>query len=242
VRDDDGIEEEPAGFQRELARLLLSEESVSGLLDILLKISISAVPGVQGASISQVLGDSERLETSNASSPEIRFVDEGQYQDGDGPCVEAIRSGHEVRVSLPMDRSPTFAARARRAGVSSVLSLPLQVQTRTTGDLNLYSIGGAAVSEAGSQMARALAEQAAMVLANAGALASAELAKQHLEEALNTRDLIGQAKGILMARQGVTAQEAFDVLRRASQRSGRKLRDIAVEVASNPGSAPRDGR
>jgi GAF domain-containing protein len=226
----------------DLARLLLSEETVSGLLDLVVRISTAVVPGVQGASISLVLAESDRLETSTASSPGFRALDEAQYEGEEGPCVEAIRTGQEVRISLPTDRWPAFAAPARQAGVSSVLSLPLQVQNHVTGALNLYSTDGAGVSETGGRVARALADQAAVVLANAAALANAEGAKQLLEEALNTRDLVGQAKGILMARQGVTADEAFDMLLRASQRSGRKLRDIALEMASHPGDAPGDRR
>jgi GAF domain-containing protein len=237
-----GSENQPADFQAELAKLLLSEKTIAGLLDIVVNLSVSAVAGVQGASISLVISDGDRLETSNASSQVIRTVDEAQYQHRAGPCVEAIRTGREVRIALPTDRWPTFAERAQEAGVSSVWSLPLRVRDQTTGALNLYSTGGASVSAAGIEVARALADQAAVVLANAAALASAELTKQHLEQALTNRDLIGQAKGILMARQGVSAEEAFDLLRRASQASGRKLSDIAIEVASNPGGDPRDRR
>jgi AmiR/NasT family two-component response regulator len=79
-------------------------------------------------------------------------------------------------------------------------------------------------------------------MANAAALMSAELTNRHLREALESRDLIGQAKGILMARQGISADQAFDLLRHNSQQSGRKLKDLAAEIASGPGSSPRDRR
>ena len=59
---------------------------------------------------------------------------------------------------------------------------------------------------------------------------SVQLANQHLQDALESRDVIGQAKGILMAREGLDADEAFDVLRRASQRTNRKLRDVASDL------------
>lgn len=72
-------------------------------------------------------------------------------------------------------------------------------------------------------------------MANAASLASSELANHHLEQALESRDLIGQAKGIIIAHEGVSADDAFDILRRASQRSGGKLRDIAVEVVAQLG-------
>ena len=79
------------------------------------------------------------------------------------------------------------------------------------------------------------------MLANAAALMSAELVNHHLQEALASRDVIGQAKGILMASEGIDAEEAFAVLRRASQRSHRKLHDVAAEVvAARQRPAPPD--
>jgi GAF domain-containing protein len=203
-------------------------------------LSVSSVGGVSGASVTLIVDDHGHLKTSNASSPEFREIDEGQYLDGLGPCVEAIRTGAETRVSLPVPQWPIFSERAQLGGVTSVFSLPLQVRDETTGALNLYSIGGDSLSEEATEVARSLAGHAAVVLANAATLANSELIRQHLEEALTSRDLIGQAKGILMARETITADEAFDVLRRASQRSNRKLRDIAEELVSNQDSPPRD--
>lgn len=115
------------------------------------------------------------------------------------------------------------------------MSLPLQVGDRTTRALNLYFNRKRGTQGFGADAARTLARQAGAVLANAAALIGAELTNQHLEEALASRDLIGQAKGILMAREGIDADAAFDILRRASQRTDRKLRDIAAEVVSHLG-------
>lgn len=225
----------------ELAGLLLGEESVRGLLDVIVNLAPSAVGGVDGASVSLVVREGRQLETANASSELIRAVDEAQYQGREGPCVEAIRTGAEVKISFPGDRWPVFAERARGAGVRSVHSLPLHVRDRTTGALNLYSMSVDALEDGAVEAARALAAQASVVLANASALMSAELANQHLQEALASRDLIGQAKGILMAGQRISADQAFDVLRRRSQASGLKLRDIAAEVVGTL-SAPSPGQ
>jgi AmiR/NasT family two-component response regulator len=68
---------------------------------------------------------------------------------------------------------------------------------------------------------------------------SARLANRHLLEALESRDVIGQAKGIMMARHGISADQAFDELRGASQRNGRKLRDVAAEVVDGLAPGPR---
>ena len=221
-----------------LTGLLLSEETVAGLLDVIVNVAASAVDGVDGASVSLLVSNGTRFETSNASSELIREIDEAQYEEQEGPCVEAIRTGHETTFSVGDDQWPAFTERAAQAGVRSVWSLPLTVRDRTTGALNLYALAGDTWAETSQQVARELAAQAAIVLANAAALMSAELANEHLRVAMETRDLIGQAKGILMAREGMTADEAFDVLRRASQRTSRKLRDLAIDVVD--GVTPRE--
>lgn len=233
---------EPPTFVPELAGLLLSEETVSGLLDTIVHLASSVVSGVDGASTSLVVSDGQHLETANASSEAVRAVDEAQYQLGEGPCVEAIRTGEETVVSLEaVPRWPGFSARAAGAGVRSVLSLPLRARERTLGALNLYSMHADLSCAEGStvEVARALAGQASVVLANAAALMSAELTNRHLQEALASRDLIGQAKGILMVRHGIGGEKAFALLRRESQRGGRKLRDVAAEIVATQ-RPPRD--
>ena len=144
--------------------------------------------------------------------------------------MEAIRTGQEVTVAIPSPAWAAFSEGAAQAGVRTVWSLPLRVRQRTTGALNLYATVAESWEDPAAGAARGLARQASVVLANAAALMSTQLTNQHLQEALESRDLIGQAKGILMARQSIGADDAFDILRRASQRSGRKLRDVAAEL------------
>jgi GAF domain-containing protein len=228
----------PQSFLPQLSGLLLGEETVSGLLGIIVNLATSAVTGVDGASVSLLLRNGERLETTSASSEVIRTVDERQYEGGGGPCVEAIRTGEETSIVLPTDRWPIFGELAERAGMHSVWSLPLKVRDRTTGALNLYSAGVEGVGGSSVETSRLLAREASVVLANAAALMSAELANHQLREALITRDMIGQAKGILMIREGLSADEAFDVMRRASGRTNRKLREIAADIVGGVGRRP----
>jgi GAF domain-containing protein len=229
-------------FLPELAGLLLAGQTVSDLLDVVVNLAVSVISEVDGASVSVVVGDGPQFETSNASSLTVRDIDEAQYEQAQGPCVEAIRTSHEVSISLPADQWPQFSARAEMAGMRSVWSLPLVAGEQTTGALNLYSTLARGWDVGAATTARGLAGQAAVVLASAVSLANAELANHHLQQALENRDVIGQAKGIIMVQEGVTAGEAFDVLRRASQRSGRKLRDIAGEVVSRLQDRPGQDR
>ena len=224
-------------FLAELAGVLLSEETVSGLMDLIVDLAASSIDGVEGASVSVLVSSGPRFETTNASSSLVRDIDEAQYQDIAGPCVQAILSGEEVTTSLPTDRWPRFSEKAFGAGMKSVWSLPLKTGDRATGALNLYSAGDQSWETAAAPAARSLARQGAIVLANAASLASAELANQHLQQALENRDVIGQAKGILMVREGISPDDAFNVLRRTSQHSGRKLRDVAADVVSSLGTA-----
>ena len=214
----------------DLAGVLLSEQTVSDLLAIIVNLAASAIDGVDGASVSMVLRGRGGFETTSASSPMARDIDAAQYEKSEGPCVEAILTGHEVTIRLPTGQWPQFSERAVMAGMRSVWAIPLTVKETSIGALNLYSRRDEPWRAAASDAARGLAGQAAVVLANAASLASAETTNAHLQEALESRDVIGQAKGILMARQNVSADEAFAILRRASQGSGRKLREIAVDV------------
>jgi GAF domain-containing protein len=153
--------------------------------------------------------------------------------------VEATRTGQEITVVIPSSVWPHFSEQAGQAGVQSVWSLPLNLRDRTTGALNLYSTTRRSWDDPAAGAARGLARQAAVVLANATTLMTVQLRNQQLQQAVESRDLIGQAKGILMARQSISADEAFDILRRASQRANWKLRDIAADLVAGT-TRPKD--
>jgi GAF domain-containing protein len=214
----------------QMAGLVLSEETVDAVLQLLVSLAVSGIPGVDAASVSVVR--TGQFETSNATSEEVRAVDEQQYRKGQGPCVETIRQGrrHNVAVAQEEQRWPDFAAAAREAGYARTLSVPLRARDRTIGALNLYARSESGFGEDEVEQAELFADHAAAVLANAIELTTAEKVNQQLQEALSTREVIGKAQGILMVRRGATSEGAFDMLRRASQRSNRKLREIAGEI------------
>src|SRR5581483_10130635 len=105
--------------------------------DLLVDLAVTTVAGVIGASVSVHLGGSV-FETARASGPDIRAIDEAQYQDDAGPCVETIRSGTETLVAVPAPQWAAFSDRASESGVRSVWSLPLTVGDRTGAAFNLY--------------------------------------------------------------------------------------------------------
>jgi transcriptional regulator with GAF, ATPase, and Fis domain len=216
-----------------LSAVLYSEQAMADLLDMIVGLAVTALANVGAASVSYVAGGDTRPETISATSPHVRDVDAAQYRGGGGPCVQAIETGTEVRVAVPTDRWPEFSAAAQAAGVRSVWSLPLVVGATTTGALNLYSLTGPAPHHPAATSARLLAAFAAVVLANSANRAEVEMTNARLRSSLETRGVIAQAKGILMASEDISGEAAFDILRRASQRTNRKLRDIATELVAN---------
>jgi GAF domain-containing protein len=174
---------------------------------------------------------------TDATSPEI---DAAQYETGVGPCLDAFRHQKIYRVeSTAADaRWPAFSAAAAKQGVRSTLSLPLVAQSEGVGALNLYSRDGIFTAD-DEEVGSVFAAQAAIVLANAKAYWDARHLSEQLSEAMQHRAIIEQAKGVVMAGGGRNADEAFQVLVRASQRENRKLRDIAAQIVEQAQQRPR---
>jgi GAF domain-containing protein len=213
-----------------MAGVLLGEQSVEAILAMLVSMALGAIVGVHGASVSLIR--SRHFETTTATSDAVRLADGAQYRSGRGPCVEAARSGEKVNIGLVQSRArwPEFADAAILAGFRGVLSTPLAVRSVSLGSLNLYSRGQDSFTVAEERAAQRFADQASVVLSNAAVYATAELVNEQLRDALDSRDEIGQAKGILMERDNCGPEEAFEQLRRASQDANRKLRDVAADV------------
>ena len=134
-------------------------------------------------------------------------------------------------MSVAASEYPDFARLAQERGVQSTLSLPLMAGGSGVGAMNLYAKTLKGFSEEDEALGCDLAAAAAIVLANATAYWDSRHLAEQLTEAMQSRAVIEQAKGMLMARSpGMTADEAFDVLRRASQRENVKLRDIAMRL------------
>jgi GAF domain-containing protein len=214
-----------------LHRLLDRQHTLETELDRVAHLARDMIKGVHHVGLTLLDGD--RPSTAAATDSETLALDEAQYRAGDGPCLTAHRRRQPVEiVSMAEDsRWPEFTEVAVAHGVQSSLSMPLAVDGASIGALNMYATSLGPFDEADRRNAKSFADQATIALANALSFVKvADLAEQ-LREALMTRDVIGQAKGILMARHKITADEAFERLRIASQRQNRKVRDLAEDVA-----------
>ena len=215
------------------ARVLFAEHDVKGTLDRICLLAVETVDGCEAAGIS--IATATRV-TSHATTDDIpRIMDAIQSETQEGPCVDAIRE-HQVFVTGSLSRErrwPHFSRRAFEAtGVESILSLRLFAEEDTMGALNLYSTQTDAFDDQDVAVGSVFAAHAAVALASARRQAN-------LESKALSRDIIGMAKGIIMARQNVSEDEAFDVLRRASQRMNVKLRELAGRVV-HPESPAED--
>lgn len=214
---------------RALAQCLLPDKSTEEVLGEVADLAAQSLPGCDAASVT--LGRNGRPVTPVWSDDVALRLDEAQYDAEEGPCICALESGTVVRIDSYADdpRWRTFAGHALQAGVASSMAVPLAAAGEVIGALNLYSRRPAAFG-AVEDRAEVFARQASITLANARALEQARTLAQQLALALENRDVIGQAKGIIMAGEGCTPDEAFDILRRASQRSHRKLHEVAREM------------
>jgi len=217
-----------------LRRFLAGEDDINTMRTKLCALATDAIAGCDSTSITML----ERGEPRTpAASDEISLLlDEVQYRTGDGPCLAAIRHrGAEVTSVGSEQRWPDFIVAARQRGVTAVLSTPLCADEHVLGALNMYSRSVDTFDEAAITDAALFADQLGVAVARATYLHEQHALASHLQRALETRAVIDQAKGILMAQERCSPDEAFDILRRASQRENRKLHAIALELVNKYG-------
>jgi GAF domain-containing protein len=214
-----------------LAGILVAEQSLEKTLGQVLDLACAALSCGDDGGVT--LLDREGPRTAAATSDAARRVDSSQYEaDSGGPCLDAYRRQQVLRIdSTSSDqRWPEFAAAAAEAGIRSTLSLPLVVAGDGLGALNIYCLEENGFSEADEALAMTFASYASVALANARVYWRTQRLADQLQEALSTRGMIEQAKGIIIAEQGCSADEAFQLLVNASQRSHVKLHDLATDL------------
>ena len=217
----------------ELGQLQIAGQSLD---DLVVRVADIAPKVAAGRAIAGVtmLRDGSPF-TVTISDPAGLTLDEAQYEHDRGPCLAALRSGQIVVIedmTAPPDADDWAAFReaAIAAGVHSSISVPLQVRGRGAGAMNFYSRSAPPIDPRLHRSVEIFRVQAEVALANAEVYwRTVELA-DNLRTALENRDLIGQAKGVLMAQRRIGSDEAFALLRETSQRRNVKLRDIAEQV------------
>ncbi len=218
----------------EVAASLSEPGDVEQTLSRITSTARDTVPGAEYVSISVRHSDG-RLETLAPTDPLVRQTDSIQYELREGPCYDAVT---DAEVSYCPDlahdaRWPRYGPQAHRLGVSSQMALPLAARDGSYTGLNLYSRSHGAFDDDPPGVAQLFASHAKVALGYARELDT-------LKGAVGTRQVIGEAIGIVIERYELTEERAFEFLIRLSQTSNVKLRDVAAEIVKTATDARVD--
>ncbi len=206
---------------------------VDAALRMAVELARATVGGADGVSVS--IKRHGRLATVAATDQTILDMDARQYATGEGPCVDASIKGRWFHApSLDAEeRWPSFVPKAKALGINAILSSPLFDWRRPVGALNIYSHSPSAFAAADLRLASTFAAEASTVLTDAGIGLTDTAQSDRFGAALRTREIIAQAQGVIMEREGINEDDAYTVLRIYSQRTGRPLRERAEQIASS---------
>ncbi|ORX06995.1 GAF and ANTAR domain-containing protein [Mycolicibacillus trivialis] len=223
-----------ASLLGDLAVEMQGQTDPEATLKVIVEGAIALVPGARWAGIS--LNRRGRIESRMPSNVLVGELDEAQANLGEGPCINAVREHHTVVIDdmSTETRWPRFARLALERGVRSVAAFQLFAREENLGAMNLYGTEPGVFDRESIMVGEVLAQHAAAALAGA-------MSESQLQSALVNRDLIGQAKGILMHREGLTGLQAFQLLLRTSQNANIKLVEIARWVVEQHENKLREG-
>jgi len=236
ITEEDPLSELTVNFS-ETAWMLFAAGSVTATLAQVVSLAVVTIDGCDFADLSLVDRDASAAPTD----PIVAEIDALQLRTGQGPTLDAIEQGLMIYADEVAEdtRWPRFGPEAAAAGMRSVLALPL-APNGGVGALNLYARYPAAFGVVDRAKGVILASLAGLAITAARSHEDEERRVDNLHAALSTREMIGQAQGILIERERITADQAFDVLRRASQHLNRRLRDVAQDLVDT-GERPETG-
>lgn len=228
----------------ELSKLLLKEETLASTLERVAVLAVHLLPGADAASVT-VADSAGHPSTASSTHDLVSTLDAEQYRLDEGPCLSALVERRIVQIDS-MDEEPrwqNFCPLALAAGIHSLMAIPLGANGEAAGAINFYSRMPRSFSALDRSLATLFAAQASVAVDNARTFADLKSERdkmaQRLQEALRSRAMIDQAVGVIMEREGLSPEEAFRMLRSASQRINVKVRDIAAEIVDGAPRRPR---
>jgi GAF domain-containing protein len=226
------LDEVTSAFET-LTDALDREEDLGVVFQAICDQAIRVIPGADMASITLV--SSGKPETAASTDDRAAAIDADQYKEGDGPCLRAAATGEVVRVDVSTAEElwPRFTACARERGVASYLAVPLTVDESLSGAMNLFGFQTHGFLEVEGKLLELYTTLVEVTLRSTRRYLRARESTEQLRRALTSRAVIEQAKGILMAARGLTADEAFDALVASSQRANVKLNEIAAKFVAD---------
>jgi GAF domain-containing protein len=213
----------------ELGQLLLTGQTSPSVLQRVVDLAAQAMPA--GTEVSMTLVRDDQPTTAAFTGALAEELDEMQYERGHGPCMEAALGGLfiEIADARTEDRWPAYVPIFLERGALSSLAAPVPA-AHLTGALNVYSRSPQAFDDDDRSALVQFAAYAGAVLTNMDALQDAWDLAENLQKAMEFRSVIEQAKGILIERHKLTADQSFRLLADASMNTNRKVRDVAQDL------------
>ena len=213
-----------------LTKLVAADKGFEETMFRMAQLSVHAIDGAEQCSISLAKGRGKQMKTMAATADICYEIDGLQDETGEGPCMSSIKDHATFRIPdmAQDDTWPIFSKRAaEQTGVRSMLSFVLRLSDEDTGAMNLLSTENDSFSDEDVDTGTLFAAQAAVAMADALGHSDDQTKLGQLEEGMKSRQVIGQAVGILMATRAVNDQAAFAILKKASETTHTKVRDIA---------------
>ena len=214
-----------------LADTLVDDYDVVDLMQRLVDVSVSLL-GAQAAGL-LLVDQRGGLTVVASSSDESRLLEVFQLQNNQGPCLDCVTTATAVSCGdlvAETDRWPMFAQAAAEAGFRSVVALPLRLRSEVVGGLNLFYKQPQQIPSVDQRIGQAFADVATIGILQQRAMHRGALLAEQLQQALNSRVTIEQAKGVLAERLGVDVGQAFSALRVYARSHNMKLTDVAMAI------------
>jgi len=221
------VSDDLASALAQMSQVLLAVQTVETVLNLVTELAIKTLPGTVGAGVTLV--NPEGKHTRAASDPLVEQADQLQYSYDTGPCLTAWRDHCPVQIDdiSAEDRWPEWTAAVTSLGVRSMLSVPMLSAGRSLGAIKVYSNQPGTYDSGSVAILELFAQQAAVLLSNSQAVSDARQLSGQLTAALEDRDVIGQAAGVLLARGAGDVPAALEALRLTAQRASTSLLTVA---------------
>jgi transcriptional regulator with GAF, ATPase, and Fis domain len=222
----------------------LTDTMVAGfdMIDFLHLLTDRSVQLLDVSAVGLLLADPRgELRVVAASSEAARLLELFQLQNDQGPCLDCFRSGRPVQaadLAAEAERWPRFAPAARQAGFGAVQALPMRLREQVIGALNLFRADPGTFDPANVRIGQALADVATISLLHERNMRHSDTLNEQLQNALNSRVIIEQAKGKLAERLGVDMDQAFNLMRDYARTSNRRLSDLAQAFVEGTEALP----
>jgi GAF domain-containing protein len=193
--------------------------------------SVTAVLGLGGSGVT--MAEEGQLQFVTAVTPDSKVLERSQEEHQEGPCRDAYESGEVVRVTDVRQESarwPHYSATATDLGIAGVAGIPMRDGDEVIGALNIYSREPREWSDQDIAVAVVLADVATSYVLNASKLHDQEQLSEQLQQALDSRVVIEQAKGITAQKKSVTIDHAYQLMRGHARNNHASLRMVAEAI------------